>query len=78
MSGNRRRKKKLQQQYQHHGQRHFVSRREDVVTRMLVDVGMHYASTLGVAKTATFLRQKNVPEPVIARVLHRSPKPRRT
>lgn len=78
MSGNRRRKKNVLQQYQYQYDGHLVSRREDVITRMLVDVGIHYASTLGVAKTAAFLRQKNVSELVITRVLHRPQKCRRT
>jgi hypothetical protein len=42
-----------------------------VATRLLVDIGIQYASTLGVSKTAEFLREKNVPEAVIERVLHR-------
>ncbi|MGZ3252988.1 MAG: hypothetical protein ACXU7D_01610 [Burkholderiaceae bacterium] len=41
---------------------------------MLVDIGIQYASTLGVSKTAEFLRSKNVPETVIERVLHRPQK----
>lgn len=45
-----------------------------MVTRMLVDIGIQYVSTLGVSKTAEFLRTKNVPETVIERVLHRPQK----
>lgn len=45
-----------------------------MITRMLVDVGISYSPTLGVSKTAEFLREKNVPEAVIVRVLHRPPK----
>ena len=41
---------------------------------MLVDLGTHYASMLGVSKAAEFLREKNVPQEVIERVLHRPPK----
>jgi hypothetical protein len=41
---------------------------------MLVDMGIHYVTTLGVSKTAELLREKNVPEHVIQRVLHRPPK----
>jgi hypothetical protein len=42
---------------------------------MLVDMGIHYASTLGINKAAELLREKNVPEEVIQRVLHRPQKP---
>lgn len=73
MPGNRSRKKKRQQQYQQRPR--LVSRRKDILTRMLVDMGIHYVSTLGVSKTAELLREKNVPEHVIQRVLHRPPKP---
>jgi hypothetical protein len=45
-----------------------------MATRMLVDIGIQYAATLGVSKTAEFLRTKNVPESVIERVLHRPQK----
>ncbi|HEY8101434.1 MAG TPA: hypothetical protein VIF82_11830 [Burkholderiaceae bacterium] len=45
-----------------------------MATRMLVDIGIQYAPTLGVSKTAEFLREKNVPEAVIERVLHRPQK----
>ncbi len=41
---------------------------------MLVDMGIQYASTLGVNKAAELLRGKNVPETVIQRVLHRPQK----
>jgi hypothetical protein len=44
-------------------------RRRDLVTRMLVDLGMFYAESFGAIKAVSFLRQKNVPEPVIARVI---------
>jgi hypothetical protein len=70
--GNRSQKKKRQQQYQ--SQPHVASRRKDVLTRMLVDMGIEYASTLGVNKAAKLLRGKNVPETVIQRVLHRPQK----
>nr|WP_315484831.1 hypothetical protein [uncultured Undibacterium sp.] len=36
---------------------------------MLVDLGMFYAESFGAIKAISFLRQKNVPEPVIARVI---------
>ncbi|MGZ3158817.1 MAG: hypothetical protein ACXU7H_07025 [Burkholderiaceae bacterium] len=72
MPGNRSRKKKCQQQYQDRPS--LESRRKDLATRMLVDIGIQYASTLGVSKTAEFLRSKNVPETVIERVLHRPQK----
>lgn len=44
-------------------------RRRDMMTRMLVDIGIIYADTLGADKTSLFLRVKNVPETVIQRVL---------
>jgi hypothetical protein len=72
--GNRSRKKKRLQQYKK-GQPHLSSRRKDVITRMLVDMGVQYASTLGVARTAEFLREKNVRDDIIERVLHRPQKP---
>jgi hypothetical protein len=71
--GNRSRKKKRLQQYKDQPQ--LSSRRKDVITRMLVDMGVQYASTLGVARTAEFLREKNVRDDIIERVLHRPQKP---
>jgi hypothetical protein len=44
-------------------------RRRDVITRMLVDIGIFYAPSLGEGKASEFLREKNVPEHVIARVI---------
>ncbi len=44
-------------------------RRRDMLTRMLVDLGMTYAESFGGLKAIAFLREKNVPEPVIARVI---------
>ncbi|MFA9274230.1 MAG: hypothetical protein ACEQSE_05085 [Candidatus Aquirickettsiella gammari] len=44
-------------------------RRRDMLTRMLVDLGMTYAESFGGLKAISFLREKNVPEPVIARVI---------
>ena len=44
-------------------------RRRDLVTRMLVELGMSYAESFGALKAIAFLREKNVPEPVIARVI---------
>jgi hypothetical protein len=73
VSGNRNQKKKRQQQY---AQRPLIaSRRKDELTRLLVDMGVQYAPTLGINKAAELLREKNVPEDVIQRVLHRPPKP---
>ncbi len=72
MPVNTNRNKKRQQQYTH--QPRIMSRRKDEITRMLVDLGTHYASMLGVSKAAEFLREKNVPQEVIERVLHRPPK----
>jgi hypothetical protein len=43
--------------------------RKDMITRMLVDIGIFYAPSLGNAKASDFLRQKDVPEHVIVRVL---------
>lgn len=44
-------------------------RRRDLLTRMLVDLGMTYAESFGRLKAMAFLREKNVPEPVITRVI---------
>ncbi|GGX09787.1 MULTISPECIES: hypothetical protein [Undibacterium] len=44
-------------------------RRRDLLTRMLVDLGMTYAESFGGLKAIAFLREKNVPEPVITRVI---------
>ena len=44
-------------------------RRRDMLTRMLVDLGMTYAESFGGLKAIAFLREKNVPETVIARVI---------
>lgn len=40
-----------------------------MITRMLVDIGLFYAPTLGNPKAADFLRVKEVPEHVIVRVM---------
>lgn len=64
MAGNRHRKQQQKRQ-------HFL-RRRDRITRMLVDLGLHYLSILGVTKAHEFMRQQNVPEHVITRVLKRS------
>ena len=40
-----------------------------MITRMLVDIGVYYAPTLGNFKASEFLREKEVPEHVIARVM---------
>jgi hypothetical protein len=40
-----------------------------MITRMLVDIGLFYAPTLGNAKASEFLREKAVPEHVIVRVM---------
>ncbi len=44
-------------------------RRRDMLTRLLVEVGISYAETLGYDKAVEFLRERNVPESVIARVI---------
>ena len=41
-----------------------------MITRMLVDIGIFYAPTLGNVSASEFLRQKEVPEHVIVRVMH--------
>lgn len=61
MPGNRRRKQQRK--------RSRPLRRRDLITRMLVDLGIHYESTLGSAQAELFLRQQGVPESVILRVL---------
>ncbi|MFC0351269.1 hypothetical protein [Undibacterium danionis] len=61
MSGCRKRKHLYKYRYPH--------RRRDFVTRMLVDLGMFYAESFGAIKAISFLREKNVPDPVIARVI---------
>lgn len=44
-------------------------RRRDLLTRMLVEVGISYAESLGGEKAREFLRERNVPEHVIVRVI---------
>lgn len=61
MSGSRKRKKKLKHQ--------LPLKRRDMITRMLVDIGVYYAPTLGNFKASEFLREKEVPEYIIARVM---------
>ena len=61
VSGSRKQKKKLN--------RLRPLKRRDVITRMLVDIGLFYAPTLGNSKACDFLRQKAVPEHVIVRVI---------
>ena len=61
MSGSRKHKKKLK--------RLRPLQRTDMITRMLVDIGLFYAPTLGNSKASDFLRQKEVPEHVIVRVI---------
>ena len=61
MPGSRKHKKKLRFQR--------PLKRKDMITRMLVDIGLFYAPTLGNSKASVFLRQKAVPEHVIVRVL---------
>ena len=57
------RKRKCQNKYRR------PLRRRDLVTRMLVELGMFYAESFGALKAIDFLREKNIPEPVIARVI---------
>ncbi|MDE2427309.1 MAG: hypothetical protein KGM99_01180 [Burkholderiales bacterium] len=61
MPGNRRRKV-LRKRKQ-------LLRRRDIVTRMLVDLGVQYLDSLGLHKASEFLRRQNVPDNVIVRVL---------
>ncbi len=61
VSGSRKLKKKLK--------RLRPLKRKDMITRMLVDIGLFYAPTLGNPKAADFLRVKEVPEHVIVRVM---------
>ncbi len=44
-------------------------RRRDMLTRLLVEIGISYADTLGYEKAAEFLRERDVPESVISRVI---------
>jgi hypothetical protein len=46
-------------------------RRRDPLTRLLVDIGISYNTSLGKEQAADFLREKNVPEPVIGRVIQK-------
>lgn len=62
MPGSRKHKKKLKSRR--------PLRRRDLITRMLVDIGIFYTPSLGDSKASEFLREKNVPEHVIARVIH--------
>jgi hypothetical protein len=48
---------------------HRPLRRRDMLTRMLVDIAINYAGSLGIEKAAAFLRERKVPESVIARVI---------
>ena len=52
-------------------------RRKDVITRMVVDIGLNFLPSLGMEKAAEFMRDNNVPEDVAIRVLT-SPQLRRT
>ncbi|MES2038706.1 MAG: hypothetical protein V4495_12815 [Pseudomonadota bacterium] len=44
-------------------------RRRDVLTRFMVDLGIHYLELLGLDKAMHFLRRNHVPDTVIQRVL---------
>lgn len=44
-------------------------RRRDVLTRFVVDLGIHYLEVLGLDKAMHFLRKHHVPDMVIQRVL---------
>ena len=43
-------------------------RRRDVLMRMIVDMGIHYAQVLGLEHASAFMRSQNIPETVIQRV----------
>ncbi len=47
----------------------FNHRRRDRITRLIVDMAIHYVGYLGLQYAWDFLRCKSVPEPVIRRVL---------
>lgn len=61
MSGCRKQKKKYK--FRH------PRRRRDLVTRMLVDIGVLYSPSLGLDLASEFLRSRSVPEGVIHRVV---------
>ena len=61
MAGCRRRKMQRKQ--------NLLLRRRDVLTRFMVDLGIHYMEILGLDKAISFLRRHHVPDPVITRVL---------
>lgn len=61
MSGSRRRKMQRK--------RKLLLRRHDVLTRFMVDLGIHYLEILGLDKAMDFLRKHQVPDTVISRVL---------
>lgn len=61
MPGMRARKKKRD--------RDVMYRRKDVLTRLVVDIGLNYLPTLGIEKAAEFLRENDVPDSVALRVL---------
>lgn len=44
-------------------------RRRDLMRRLLVDIGISYAESLGKSITTEFLRQREIPDAVIQRVL---------
>lgn len=44
-------------------------RRRDLMRRLLVDIGISYAESLGKSITTEFLRQRDIPDAVIQRVL---------
>ena len=44
-------------------------RRRDVLTRFMVDLGIHYLEVLGLDKARHFLRKHHVPDTVIQRVI---------
>ncbi|WP_423678978.1 MULTISPECIES: hypothetical protein [unclassified Undibacterium] len=45
------------------------SRRKDVISRLLVDIGLHYLDILGQTKIRELMLRHAIAEPVITRVL---------
>jgi len=45
------------------------SRRKDVISRLLVDIGLHYLGILGQAKIRELMQRHDIADPVITRVL---------
>lgn len=59
----------LSSRRKHRHQRNFQHRRRDRITRLIVDMAIHYSRYLGLQQVWDFMRSRAVPEPVICRVL---------